>query len=151
MHNASLNARLWFVWVNSPVPIRNEMLVFVFELRIYSFLRNFFLNKILFNKKNPGRVSERLSPFWHACILVSYCVDGVKFSRRMDWWWPAEKIRGATLPALSKTLYSTGILGVRIPLKRERIKTCMSVWSTNVPLFFFFKCSSFKKNVCFKF
>lgn len=120
MHNASLNARLRFFWVNSPVQIRNEMLVLAFELRTYSLLMKFWKNELLLKMKTQDKCLKRLSPFWHACILISYCVNGSKFSRRVDWFWPTEEIRGATLPGLAKTLYSTGILGTKIPLKTER-------------------------------
>lgn len=65
-------------------------------------------------------MSKRLSPFWHACILISYWVKGARFSRRVDCRWPTEKVRGVTLPSLSRTWYSTGIWGMRIPLEKQR-------------------------------
>lgn len=72
MHNASLDARLWFFLVNSPLQIRNEMFVFVFELRIYSFLMQFFFMKYFFMKAKAKCVKD----FHHSDMLVSLSHTG---------------------------------------------------------------------------
>lgn len=133
MHNSSLNAGLWFfLSTKSSTNKKWNVSLCIWIENLFLFIEKH-LNEILFYK-NPGQVSERLSPFWHAWILISYCVNGAKFSRRLDWWWPTEEIRGVALPALSKTLYSTGILGTRIPLKREN-KTHVSLFGQQMFIF----------------